>query len=191
MPVGFFYPAAFAYVSETPATKIVIEHVGGGVEAAWTTHHRHPFPDAPLPLSRFGGSLYIEADIVCDHQVELAVAIIIDKGATGSPLSATSGNPGSPAHFFERAIVLIVVEPVGPVIRDVQIIESIIVVITHASSLAPSARGESGSECHVAKRAIAIVVVEMTRGMLLASIQRVAVDQGDVGPTMMVIIDDS
>ena len=78
-----------------------------------------PFQMHICPSPGPGRGFHIEVNIICDHQVELAIAVIIDEGAACTPLTAAPGNAGRGCHFFERAIAFIVIEPILAVVGHI------------------------------------------------------------------------
>ena len=111
-----------------------------------------------------GCGFYVEVDIVRDHQVELAVAVIVDEGAARAPLAPASGNPGLGRHFFECSVAFIVIQAILAVVGHIQVVESIVIVVTDAGALSPSTRRQPGGPGHIRECAIVIVMVEMAGG---------------------------
>ena len=87
----------------------------GVVEAARAAHDGHAFPDAAGGFSGRRDFGEIEMDVVGDGDVELAVAVVVDKGAAGSPLLAGAGDSGFCGHFLKRPVALVVIEAVESV----------------------------------------------------------------------------
>ena len=90
--------------------------------------------------SRFwdrGGS-QIETDVVGDEQVEMAVAVIVHKRATGSPACFLPGYSGFFADVSKSSITVIVVKHIPAVVGDVQILPAIVVIITNTDALSPT-----------------------------------------------------
>ena len=79
----------------------------------------------------------IEVHVVGDHQIEMAVAIVVDEGASGAPGLAGAGDAGLLGHFGENS-VLVVIETILAVVGDVKIFPSVVVVVAHADALAPT-----------------------------------------------------
>src|SRR5207302_9485187 len=80
---------------------------------------------------------------------------------------------------------LVVIEPILPVIRNVQILPPVVVIISHTGSLTPAAGiGKSSLLRHIAKGAVMIVAVKMIRGALTCgkALQRGAVDEKNIRP---------
>ena len=92
------------------------------------------------PASGGGAVFKIEVDVVGDEQVEVAVAIVIDKSAAGVPASFRAGLNQSRlfGYIGERAVAVIAIERVLAVVSDEEIVVAVVVVIADAAGLAPT-----------------------------------------------------
>ena len=97
-------------VFEFSVSQIVIKNVFRPWQAARTAHDRHAFPDAGRAFARGGGGGEIEVHVVGDHQVEMAVAIVIDEGAAGAPGFSGAGDAGLLADIGEGAVAVVVIQ---------------------------------------------------------------------------------
>ena len=88
--------------------------------------------------------------------------------------------------------MVIVIEPVLAVIGDVEILPSVVVVVSDTNSLAPTRRDKSRFLSHVRESSIVIVVIQMVRGSLIGgeALQRCAIHDENVGPPVVVIIEN-
>src|SRR6185369_8140428 len=125
------------------------------------------------------------------HQVEPAVAIVIDEGASCPPGLPASGNTGRLPHFREDP-TLIVIKPVLSVVRDVEVFPSIVVVVADADTLAPAVRGQPGLGGHIGKSSVVLVAIQMIGGRRSCrkSFKRGAVYQENIGPAIVVVIEN-
>ena len=110
-----------------------------GRQALRAAHDGNAFPDAGGPFTGRRSSCEIELYVVRDHKIEQSVAVIIDKRATAPPCLAGACRPGSLTDFVKNAM-LVVVETVLAVVRDVKVFPSIIVVIASTDPLSPPCR---------------------------------------------------
>ena len=124
---GLLEAAGFAEVFEFPVAEVVVEDVGGVVEAARAAHDGHAFPHAACGFSGRRNLGEIEVDVVGDGDVELAVAVVVDEGAASSPLLAGAGDSGCLRHFLKRPVAFVVVEAVEAVSSDVEVVVSVVV----------------------------------------------------------------
>src|SRR5437016_11071172 len=79
--------------------------------------------------------LRIKLHIAGNEQVEKTVMIVVSPGGTGRP--AADGNSGFFSYVRESSIVVVVVEPVLAVIRDVKVRPPIVVVVAHCHAETP------------------------------------------------------
>jgi len=78
---GFKDAGFFGDVGERAVAVVAIEDVGIACEAARATHDGNAFP---LAERRAVGSgfLRVELDVIADEEIEIAVAVVVEKGAT-------------------------------------------------------------------------------------------------------------
>src|SRR6266567_2098065 len=119
VPVGLIDAGFGGDIFESAVAKIVIKDIFRPRQATRAAHHRHAFPHAGGPLAGSGGGGQIEIDVVGDEQIELAVAVVVDKGAAGAPGFSVAGNFGFLADVGEGAVAIVVVEHAFAVVRDV------------------------------------------------------------------------
>ena len=84
------------------------------------------------------------------------------------------------------------IEDILAVVGDVQILKTIIVIITDADALAPAGVSEAGFLGDIGKRAFVIVAVEMIGGSIFygRALEFCAVDDEDVGPAVIVVVEN-
>jgi len=122
----------------------------------------------------------------------MAVAVIIDKGASGAPGFAGACNAGLFADIGERAVTIVVIQNVFAEVSDVKIFPAVVVVIADADALAPSGVEQAALPSDIGKCTIMIVVVEMAGGGFGSgkTFEGGAVDDEDVRPAVIVVIED-
>ena len=133
--------------------------------------------------------------VVGDGEVQLAVAVVIDKGTAGAPLLSCSGDAGLVCYLFEGAIALVVEESVLAVAGDVDVVVSVVVIISDADALAPSCRNKTCLRSDVGEGAVMIVVEEVVGRFVaivlgLGAWEWSAVDEEDVRPTVAVVVEN-
>ena len=133
----------------------------------------------------------IEIHVVRHHQIEMAIAIVVDKRAARAPCLARSRDAGLLGDFGEDA-VLVVVEAVLAVVGDVKIFPSVVVVVANANALSPAGRGQAGFGGHVGEGSVMIVAVQMIAGALPGRkpFELRAIHQKDVGPAVVVVVEN-
>ena len=95
------------------------------------------------------------------------------------------------ADVGKGAVAIVVIENVLAVVGDVEILESVVIVVAHTDTLAPSSVGQTGFGGDVGERAIVVVVIEVARRGLgrRQLFQCCAVDDKYVRPAVIVIIE--
>ena len=80
-----------------------------------------------------------EADVVGDKKIEMTVAVVIQKGTSGSPARrARLPQSGLLGHIREGAIAVVSEEAILTVIGAEDVIEAIVVVIGYAHAVGPA-----------------------------------------------------
>src|SRR5208282_6531585 len=76
--VGFIDVGLCTDVLERAVTAVVIQNISCCGEPLRAAHHRDAFPDARGTLTGRGSGREIKVDVIGDHQVEMAVAIVVN-----------------------------------------------------------------------------------------------------------------
>src|ERR671923_2305853 len=97
----------------------------------------------------------------------MAVAVVVNEGAAGSPAGRFAGDAGFLADVSERAVSIIVIKNILAVISDEQVVEAVVVVVANADALSPAGTAQPGFIGDVGEGAITIVF-EKVRGGFLA-----------------------
>ena len=126
-------------VGEGAVTIVVIEDVLAALQAGWTTCHLNAFVGAAGCLWK-RCSLDVEVDVVGDKEVEVAIAVIVKKGAAGVPPRLRLKQARLFRNVSEGAIAVVAVEDVLAVVADKEIVPAVIVVVANTATLAPSCR---------------------------------------------------
>jgi hypothetical protein len=84
--------------------------------------------------------------VVGDGQVQLAVAIVVDEGAAGAPLLARTGDTCLLRNLLEGSIALVVEEAVFAIAGNVDVVESVVVIVSNAGTLSPVGFAWLGAE---------------------------------------------
>jgi len=88
--------------------------------------------------------------------------------------------------------VLIVIEVVLAVVRNVEVFPTVVVVVAHADALAPAGSDEPGLHGYIGERPVVVVAIEMV-GRYFArreSFERGAVDNENIRPAVVVVIEN-
>src|ERR1051326_5511978 len=129
--------------------------------------------------------------VVGDHQVEIAIMVVITEGSTGGP--AAVGDAGFLGYVSESSVAVVAIENVATEAGDVKIGPAVVVVVAHRAAHRELARSrDAGLVGHVGKRSIVIVMVECAaRGLALErAFDAGGVSEVNVGPAIAVVINE-
>ena len=92
----------------------------------------------------------------------------------------------------ESSVTIVMQEHVVAPKSNVQVHPPVVVVITRADALAPTGYSDASFLCHICEGPIAIVVIQVAGGLLvlLKALQSSSVDQKDVRPSVIVVIEE-
>ncbi len=138
MAVGVLESAALTDVFKLSSAEVEVENVRRAAETTGAAHDGNTIPDASGSLARRRRMGEVEVHVVGDGEVQLAVAVVIDEGTAGAPLFSCSSDAGLLGYLFEGAIALVMEETVFAVAGDVEVVESVVVIVPDADTLAPS-----------------------------------------------------
>src|SRR6266446_6806684 len=72
-------------IRESPVTAILIQNIFRARQTTWSAHHRHALPHARTSLARSWSSGRIEIHIICHHQVEAPVTVVVNESTARTP----------------------------------------------------------------------------------------------------------
>ena len=136
-------------------------------------------------------ALFTPLDIIGHYQVELAVAIVVHPRGAGGKLVG-SPEPGGFCDIGEGAVAIVVEQMTLAQRSDKDVIETIVVVVSHRNTKSKHGKGKPGAAGNVGEGAVMIVVIELHRGgpgMRMAG-EIVAIDQQDVGISVVIVVDE-
>ena len=134
----------------------------------------------------------IELHVTWHKQIQQAIPIIVAPSWPCGP--TTKSDAGFLSHISEGSIVIVVIETVLSVIRNVNVRPAIIIVIAYSHAESPSLIRHASFGSYVGEGAVVIVVQQHSAGIWLLPFQgskRGAVEQKDVQPAVVVIIKQS
>ena len=99
---------------------------------------------------------------VGDEQVQITVAIIVQKAATSAPAVFRAANPGLGGDIRECAVAVIPVEDIAPPVGDEEVVEAVVVEVPYAAPLAPTDVRKTGIARYIGESAVAIIMEEIT-----------------------------
>ena len=160
MSVGAVDVRFRGYVFESAVAFVVVENILRARQPARAAHHGNALPDASGALAGRGSGGQIEVHVVRDHQIEFAVAVVIDECAARSPRFSRAGDAGFFGDLGEDA-ALVVIEAILSVISNVEIFPAVVVVVSDANALTPAGGGEPGFHGDIGESSVVIVAVEV------------------------------
>jgi len=190
--VGAEDSSEFGNVGEGAVAVVAKENIFSADEAGRAASDHYAFIQAGAGLGDgCGGEIHV--DVIGDEEIEFAVAIVVNEGATAVPAVAVCCDAGFFGDFGEGAVAVIVIETILAEVADEEIVEAVVVVIAEAAALSPARVGDAGSECDVSERAVAIIFEKARDGLLPLgkTFEARAVDEKDVEPAVVVVIVES
>src|ERR1700731_1480467 len=92
-PRSFFDSGVFRNIRERAVAVIVVQRIYTHFESSRSAHNVYPFPFAPLPLSRPRHRVVTEIHVARHKKIGSAIAVIIQKTTSGTPLWLGSLQP--------------------------------------------------------------------------------------------------
>ena len=179
-------------IGKRAISAIAIKNVRSAGKALRTARNGNIVVVAVNCLSRLGRARRIKIHVIGDKQIEVPVAIIVQKTAACAPRLFRAGDTSFFGDIREGPVAIIVVEDVVPPIADKQIVEAIVIIVTDATSLSPTRMGQTSLLSDIRKGPVTVVVKEVTRGLTIALTQLEArtVYQKNVDPAIIVVIEE-
>jgi hypothetical protein len=128
-------------------------------QATGTTVDRDALPIAVSARTGAGYVIEIELEIVRDEQVEMAIAIVIEEGAAGTPSGFGVDETRFASDIFKGTVSQIAVELVLPEVSAEEVVVAVVVIVTDADSIGPSNGFESCLLCNIGEGTVAIVLI--------------------------------
>ena len=122
----------------------------------------------------------------------MAIAVEVQKCRPRAPAWAGEGETALARHIAERAVAVVAIENVMPVVGHEQVVVTVVVVVAGRNALSPSAGAKARLARHINERAVPLVAIEMARRCVVDPGSRPAgaVEQEDVRPIVVVVVDD-
>jgi len=114
-------------------------------------------------VAEHGQLVHVDVHITRHKKIDPAVAIVISPCRAGAEAAAADSR--LLGHIFELAAAQVVVKSVAPVPRDVDVLQSVVVVVRNGDTHTPTLAGEAGGLGHVRKlhvihRGIRVLMIE-------------------------------
>ena len=92
---------------------------------------------------------------LADEQIKPPIVVIIEPDRARGP--SRRGQAGHLGHIAERAVAIVVVKDASAILRNVQVRETVAIVIAHCDSLAVPAGRYSSFHGHIGECAVTII----------------------------------
>src|SRR4051794_5044478 len=133
----------------------------------------------------------VEVNKTADKEIEFAVPVVVKPDGSGSPPRCSDSSFGG--YIRESAVAIIVVQNAAAILRDVEVRNAIAIIVTngHAHSVATTRDARLFSD--VGESSVAIIVIQCIaqRACWGIEVTWAAIDQVNVHPSVVVIIEES
>ncbi len=129
--------------------------------------------------------------IIRDHQIELAVAIVVHPGSAGGKLVRPPQSRGF--GYVCKGTVAVVVKQVALADgSDEDVIVAVVVIVADGDPQTVHRHRQPGLVSNIAKCSVVIVVEELQSGRARLRVSRpvLTIHQEDVGPAVVVVVDE-
>jgi hypothetical protein len=170
----------------------VVENIFSALQAGRAAGYLNSFIGTAGGFGERRG-LDVEVDVVGNEEVEIAVAVVVEEGATCIPTSFRLQQTGFRSDVGEGAVAVIAIENVLAVVADDEVVPAVVVVVADTTALTPAAAGKAGFGSDIGEGAVAIVFEEV-RDWFLAfgkALETSAVDEEDVDPVILIEVEES
>ncbi len=133
----------------------------------------------------------MQIDIVGNEQIQVAVAIIIEKSTSGSPAKISFvQQPRLTRNIRKRTVSVVSVEHILTVIRDEDVFETIVVIVTNSYPARPTRAQQAGLLRDIGKCAVSIVFVQAVAGFWNDLVHALTAEHENIQPAIVVIIEE-
>src|SRR5580704_10634612 len=130
----------------------------------------------------------MKINVVGDHEIEKAVAVVVAEGGSGGP--AAVGDAGPFGDVGEGAVAVVAIKNISTEAGDVQIGPTVIVVIADGAAHGETGSGEASLGGDVGEGSVAIVAIKSAEAFLALDghVHGRSVGEIDVRPSIAVVI---
>ena len=118
------------------------ERVAGAFQAARAALHVDAAIFAVGATAEAGQIVEVEIDVVGDHEIDEAVAVVVAESCAGRPSAV--GDAGFRGDVGEGAVAVVVIENVAAEAGDVEVGPAVVVVVADGSAHGEAGSGEAG-----------------------------------------------
>ena len=182
-------PGVRGFIDEPAIALVAVEPISRPAQAAGSAEDIDGFPLAKGAV--FPPDGWIEIHVIGHVEVQIAIEVVIAKSRPRAPPVAADTGPDRGVR--KPAIAPVAVKSVGPIIGDVQIRVSIVVVIRRYTTHPPTRVVRRCCRSHVGKAPPACIAVEgiVQRRDMAGSLQSGSIDQIYIEIPIAVVIQKS
>ena len=177
------------YVGEMAVAVIVIKRHRLRGQSHGTAGDGESLPRTGPMLARTGHFGGIELEVMRHHQVQVADPVVVEKCAAGAP-ARRRAQPALLRLVAESAVPLVAPKRVLSPGGDEEIDVAVIVGVARADALSPAVVQDAGFPGYVFESEAAQIVIEVVRRRLTAALEAIAIDEEDVGQSVIVVVED-
>ena len=179
-----------SYIGEGSVAVVAIQRVPSHGQPARTAQDRQAFPVAVGVLAGNGSVFKGEADVIRCKQIEVSVAVVIDKGAARAPAWLIIPQAGFFGYIGECSIAIVAIQLVLSEVGAEKILKTIIVIVSDADAGCPANRLQAGLLSHVSEGAVALVFVEPVGCAEGRAFQASAGKDEQIYPAIIIVINE-
>src|SRR5882762_1802978 len=139
---------------------VLIQGNGLSGQTARAAHDGNTLPDTLRVVSRTRRVGEIEIHVVNYHEIEIAIAVEIQEGATSAPTRGRLEQTPRFGLILKCSITLVSIENISTPLCNEQIWMAIVVNVAHANPLSPTRVRDSCLFGHVFELQVAEIVIE-------------------------------
>src|SRR5437588_9249394 len=160
--IGFAFcnSCLMADIGECSITIVSVERMPPHRQPTRSTFDGNSFPIAVAIVPRYGRVFQRKPHVVGNEQVQMTVAVVIQKTASCSPSRPVVSPPSGLSDIRERSIAVVAVENVLSEIGAENIVKAIVVVVPDTNSACPTLAVQPRFLGDVRKISVTIVLVE-------------------------------
>ena len=133
----------------------------------------------------------MQVDIVGNEEIQVTIAIVVQKGASRSPASiAFIDQPGLLGNIGKCAISIVAVKNILTVISDEDILKAVVVIVPDGYSTGPSGTYQPSLLRDIGKRSVPIIFVEAITRIWNGRVHARAAQYKDIQPSVVVIVQE-
>ena len=134
----------------------------------------------------------VQVDVGAEEQVEIPVAIVVDKGTASAPLRCGQRQACFASDVGERAVAVVAEKHIVVVIGEEKIVQPVVVEVADGDARDPTGTRQTGFRSDILERSVAIVLVQPVAGSRgWSSAEARASQHQNVEPAIVIVIEES